>query len=217
MAMMTLRRVVVALGLVLGLSLLPAAGRAADVDLGRATVQGAVNEGISTFVGTRHPLAERSRLLDDLLRRYIDPSMLSAGILGRYWGKISPAEQSAFSELFVRYLVTSYVGILGRAEPGTSVKVTGGDDLGSKVRVRSSALLPSQPGDPIPVEWEVATTADGRPVIMDLTAQGVSLIRAMKDDSASVLRSSGGKIDPLMEALRRKIEYNEKANAAQAG
>ncbi|WP_242443020.1 ABC transporter substrate-binding protein [Magnetospirillum sp. 15-1] len=217
MAMVTLRHMAAALGLALGLLLLPVAGRAADVELGRTTVQSAVNEGISTFVGTRHPLAERSRLLDSLLRRYIDPSMLSASILGRYWGKISPAEQSAFSELFVRYLVTSYVGILGRAEPGTSVRVADGSDLGTKVRVRSSAMLPSQPGDPIPVEWEVATTADGRPVIMDLTAQGVSLIRAMKDDFASVLRSSGGKIEPLMEALQRKIDANEKANAAQAG
>lgn len=217
MAMISLRHMAVALVLALGLSVLPAAGRAADVELGRKTVQGAVDEGISTFVGKKHPLPERSRLLDDLLRRYIDPPMLSASILGRYWGKISPAEQNAFSELFVRYLVTSYVGILGRAEPGTMVKVAEGVDIGTKVRVLSSAALPSQPGEPIPVEWEVATTADGKPVIMDLTAQGVSLIRAMKDDFASVLRSSGGKIEPLMEALQRKIESNEKVNAAQAG
>lgn len=213
MAMISLRRA--AATVLLALSVLAFAGtaRAADVELGRKTVQGAVDEGIARFVGTIHPLPERTRLLDDLLRRYVDPAMLSASVLGRHWGKITPAEQSAFSQLFVRYLVTSYVGTLRRAEPGTSVKVTDAVDMGAKVKVLSSAMLPSQPGEPIPVEWEVATTPDGRPVIMDLTAQGVSLIRAMKDDFASVLRASGGRIEPLMEALQRKIDANEAENA----
>lgn len=217
MVMITLRRMTVAVVLGLAVSLAPSVGRAADVEQGRTIVQSAVDEGISTFVGTKLPLPERTAKLDNLLRRYVDPTMLSASILGRYWGRISPDEQKAFSELFVRYLVTSYVGMLGRAEPGTSLRVDQGVDLGSRVRVLSTASLPSQPGEPIPVEWDVANTADGKPVIMDLTAQGVSLIRAMKDDFASVLRSSGGKIEPLMDALRRKIESNEKTNAAQAG
>lgn len=217
MAMTYLRRIAATVVLAIGAFLHSGVAMAADVAQGQQVVQSAVDEGISTFVGKKHPLAERSRLLDDLLRRYVDPPMLSASILGRYWGKISPSEQSAFSELFVRYLVTSYVSILGRAEPGTTVKINQAVDLGTRVRVLSTASLPSRPGEPIPVEWEVATTAEGKPVILDLTAQGVSLIRAMKDDFASVLRSSGGKIEPLMEALRRKIEDNDKVNAAQAG
>lgn len=207
-----LRSLVSAMVLALGLVLVPGAGRAADVDLARKTVQGAVDEGLSTFVGKKIPVGERTRLLDALLRRYVDPAMLSAGILGRYWGKITPTEQTAFSDLFVRYLVTSYVGLLGRAESGVRLQVDGGQDLGARAKVFSSAYLPAEPVTPIPVEWEVATTPDGKPVIMDLTAQGVSLIRAMHDDFASVLRSSGGRIEPLMAALQRKIDDNEKVN-----
>jgi phospholipid transport system substrate-binding protein len=216
MAMTFLRRWAGTMMLALGVSLACGAAQAADVEQGRRIVQNAVDEGIGTFVGKAYPLPERARLLDDLLRRHVDPSMLSASILGRYWAKIAEGEQKAFSELFVRYLVTSYVGVLGRAEPGTVVKVTGSVDQGSTVKVLSSAMLPSQPGEPIPVEWLVVTTPDGKPVIMDLSAQGVSLIRAMKDDFASVLRGSGGKIQPLMDALERKIDANEKENAALA-
>jgi phospholipid transport system substrate-binding protein len=217
MAFTSFRHLALAVLLTLCFALQPSGGHAADVDQGRKTVQAAVDEGLSTFVGKKHPLAERSRLLDDLLRRYVDPPMLSASILGRYWSKISPAEQQAFSDLFIRYLVSSYVSILGRAEPGTTLTVKDGVEVGSRIKINSMASLPSQPGEPIPVEWEVAANANGKPVIMDLTAQGVSLIRAMKDDFASVLRASGGKIEPLMEALQRKIEANEKVNAAQAG
>lgn len=217
MALTFFRHLALAVMLTLCFTLLPSGSHAADVDQGRKIVQAAVDEGISTFVGKKHPLAERSRLLDDLLRRYVDPPMLSASILGRYWGKISPAEQQAFSDLFVRYLVTSYVSILGRAEPGTTLTVKDGMEMGSRIKVMSTAFLPSKPGEPIPVEWDVAATTDGKLVVMDLTAQGVSLIRAMKDDFASVLRASGGKIEPLMDALQRKIEDNDKVNAAQAG
>ncbi|MBI3443794.1 MAG: ABC transporter substrate-binding protein [Magnetospirillum sp.] len=201
--------------LALGLSQMSTPCRAADVDLARRTVQSAVDEGLSTFVGKTIPLEQRTRLLDSLLRRYVDPTMLSASILGRYWPKITPAEQSAFSELFVRYLVTSYVGLLGRAESGLRFTVEGGQDLGARARVLSNAYLPSEPVTPIPVVWEVATNPQGKPVVMDLTAQGVSLIRAMHDDFASVLRSSGGKIEPLMAGLQRKIDDNEKVNAGR--
>jgi phospholipid transport system substrate-binding protein len=217
MALSSFRHLALTILLILCSAFLPSGSRAADVDLGRKMVQAAVDEGISTFVGKKHPLPERSRLLDNLLRRYVDPPMLSASILGRYWSKITPAEQQAFSDLFIRYLVSSYVSILGRAEPGTTLKVKDGIETGSRIKVTSTAFLPSQPGEPIPVEWDVAANADGKLVVMDLTAQGVSLIRAMKDDFASVLRASGGKIEPLMEALQRKIDANEKVNAAQAG
>lgn len=212
MVAVSLRRLLPAVMAVM-LLVAPGLARAADVAQARAAVQSAVDEGIATFVGTRLPLAERSARLESLLRRYVDPPMLSASILGRHWNRITPDEQKTFSELFVRYLVTSYVGVLGRAEAGTTLKVTDGIDQGSRAKVLSVAALPSQPGVPIPVEWDVALTADGRPAIMDLTAQGVSLIRAMRDDFASVLRSSGGRIEPLLDALKRKIDANEAENA----
>ena len=212
---MSLRKIVSMVLVVLGLALMSRPGQAAEADTARATVQAAVDEGLATFVGKKILFAERTRLLDSLLRRYVDPPMLSASILGRYWGKITPAEQSAFSDLFIRYLVTSYAGMLGRAEDGVRMQLGQAQSAGSRVKVQSEAFLPSEPATPIPVEWDVATNADGKAVIMDLTAQGISLIRAMRDDFASVLRSSGGKIEPLMDALQRKIDENEKVNAGR--
>ncbi|TAN71164.1 MAG: ABC transporter substrate-binding protein [Magnetospirillum sp.] len=188
--------------------------QAADAQIARATVQAAVDDGLTTFLGQTHSLPERARLLDGLLRRYTDPTMLAASLLGRHWGKITPAEQAAFTDTFMRYLVSSYVGLLKNIQPGVKVDIGEAVDQGSRVKVASIAYLPSQPGAPVPVEWDVATTADGKPVLMDVTAEGVSIIRAMREDFASVLRGSGGRIDPLMEALRRKIDANDKDNVA---
>lgn len=190
----------------------PPLSRAAETEKARSTIQAAVDEGLTTFASQSHPLDERARLLDRLLRRYSDPTLLAASILGRHWGKISAAEQAAFSETFLRYLVSSYVGLLKNLQPGTAVKVGDTQEAGTRLKVASVVSLPSQPGAPIPVEWELVETADGRVVVMDVTAEGISIIRAMREDFASVLRGSGGKIEPLMEALRRKIAENDQTN-----
>ncbi len=207
-------RVLVALALMAGGLAAMTPASATDATTAHDTVKTAVGEGLGTFAGKTYPLDERTRLLDGLMRRYTDPTMLSAALLGRHWNKITPQEQAAFSDLFVRYLVSSYVGLLRNLQPGLTIDVGAAEDLGGRFRVPSTAHLPSQPGIPVPLEWEVATTPGGKPVVMDLSAEGISIIRAMRDDFASVLRSSGGKIDPLMEALQRKIDSNEKANTA---
>jgi phospholipid transport system substrate-binding protein len=191
----------------------PGCAAAAEQASPRAAVEAAVGEGLATFVGSGHSQAERTRLLDGLLRRHSDPALLSASILGRYWGKITPAEQEAFAETFMGYLVSSYSGLLKNLQSGVAVRIDDAVDLGGRYRVGSMVTLPSQPTVPVPVDWELVVAADGRLVIIDVTAEGVSMIRAMREEFASVLRGSGGKIDLLMEALRRKIAENEASNA----
>ncbi len=214
--MVTVRALISVTAILLLLAVVgPRPAQAADTQAARIMVQAAVNDGLASFAGKTKPLAERERLLDGLLRRYGDPAMLSASMLGRYWGKISPAEQTAFVETFMRYLVSSYAGLLKDLEPGVKIEVNDAVDLGARVRVSSNARFPSEPGVLVPADWEVATTADGKLVIMDVSVEGVSIIRAMREDFSSVLRSSGGKVAPLMEALQRKIDANDKANAAQ--
>ena len=189
-------------------------GSAAETDQARVTIQAAVNEGLGTFTDRSYSLEDRTRLLDGLLRRYSDPTLLSANILGRYWGKISPTEQREFSETFMHYLVSSFVGLLKNLESGVTVRVGDAFEVGSRIRVTSVVTFPSEPGVAIPVDWELATAPDGRQVVVDVTAEGISIIRAMREDFASVLRSSGGKIEPLMDALSRKIAENNKTNMA---
>ncbi|CAA7620406.1 phospholipid-binding protein MlaC [Magnetospirillum sp. SS-4] len=213
---MTASRLLAALTLSLLVTVLPLrpAG-AGDARTARDAVQAAVGEGLDTFVAKGHSLAERTRLLDGLLRRHSDPSMLSSYILGRHWGKLEAAERTAFSDVFMRYLVSSYVGLLKNLKTGVAVQVGDARPVDGRFRVASMVTLPSQPSIPIPVDWDVVDAPDGRPVIIDVTAEGVSIIRAMREDFASVLRNSGGRIEPLMEALGRKITTNDASNTQQ--
>lgn len=188
---------------------------AADTQASRTMVQTAIDDGLARFAGKALSLADRTSQLDGLLRRYTDPTMLSASILGRYWGKITPAEQRDFSETFMRYLVSSYAGMLRTLQSGVRVEMGDAVDLGERVRVSTVVRMPSDPAVPVPVDWDVASTPGGGLAIMDVSAEGVSIIRAMREDFASVLRRSGGKLDPLMDALRGKIAANDQDNATE--
>jgi len=188
---------------------------AADVAAARATVQSALQEGIDSFgSGKSYPLEERSRLLEGIVRHNTDPGLLSAAVLGRSWAKLPPDQQNAFSERLVTFLVSSYVGMLSEPANGVVFTVGEGEDLGNRVRVPSEVRRTAAGAPPSLVEWVVGFTPDGRPGIVDLTVDGISLIRAMHEDFTSVLRSSGGRIEPLMDALARKIEANDAANRA---
>jgi ABC-type transporter MlaC component len=211
--MMMVFRVLISMVMVLVLSM--GTARAADVAAAQALVQSALSDGVGTFAsGQTYPLEERTRLLDSILRRHADPALLSAAVLGRAWTRITPEEQAAFSERLIQFLVSSYVGMLTEADSGVTFRVGDGVDLGARVRVPSEVVRTLPGALPTPVEWEVAFTPDGRPGVVDLVADGVSLIRAMREDFGSVVRASGGRIEPLMDALARKIEDNNKANAA---
>jgi len=199
----------------LGLALLvPGAARAADPARARAVVESALHDGIESFAGPTLPLEDRRVRLDSMLRRHSDPTLLSARILGRYWARFEPAEQATFSDLLIRFMVASYAGLLVDVPTGVTYVIDEPTDLGDRIRVPTTVSLPGPGAVPQPVDWEVAEV-DGRAVIVDLTVEGVSLLKAMHEDFVSVLRASGGKAEPLFEAMRRKIAINEQSSPAR--
>jgi ABC-type transporter MlaC component len=207
-----------ALCLVLGLGLLVlgpvASARAGDTALARSTVEAALKDGLGSFAGTTLPIEERRLRLDRLLRTYSAPPLLSARVLGRYWAKTQPQDQTAFADLLIRFMVSSYAGLLVDVPTGITFTLGEPTDLGTRVRVPCTVTMPGPGGESSPVEWEVTTPEGGGAAIVDLTVEGVSLLRAMHEDFASVLRGSGGQIDPLLQALRAKIATNEQAAPA---
>lgn len=202
-----------ALCLVLGLLILGPAesARAGDPARARSTVEAALKDGLGSFAGATLPIEERRARLDRLLRTYSTPPLLSARVLGRYWAKTQPQDQTVFADLLIRFMVSSYAELLVDVPTGITFTLGEPVDQGAWVRVPCTVTLPGPGGESSPVEWEVATPEGGGAAIVDLTVEGVSLLRAMHEDFASVLRNSGGQIDPLIQALRAKIASDEQA------
>lgn len=186
------------------------AALAADIAAARATVQSALEEGIGTFAsGKTYPFQERRERLEGLIRSHTDPELLSAAVLGRTWIKLPAEQQSAFATRLVGFLVTTYAGMLNEPADNISFAVGEPEDLGSRVRVPSEIHHGGAAEAPTRVDWTVAFAPDGHPGIVDIAVDGVSVTRAMREDFTSVLRSSGGMIQGLLDALVHKAEANE--------
>jgi phospholipid transport system substrate-binding protein len=122
-------------------------------------------------------------------------------VLGRYW-RTSTAEQKAeYLKLFEDFIVQAYAGrfkelsdkkfIVGLAQP-----VTEEDTL-----VQSQII--ELKGPPIKVNWRVRRIPQGFKVV-DVQVEGVSMSITQRDEFAAVIQSSGGKVDGLISALRKK-------------
>jgi phospholipid transport system substrate-binding protein len=124
-------------------------------------------------------------------------------VLGRHWRRASEAERAEFAQLFEDYLVASYAQKLSEYG-GEKLVVQGGRPKGKSGAVVASRVVPPE-GAPFQVEWRLRRAGDDWRII-DVVVEGVSMAVTQRSEFSSVIASRGGKIDGLLDALRRQIQ-----------
>ncbi|MFP6744233.1 MAG: ABC transporter substrate-binding protein, partial [Alphaproteobacteria bacterium] len=133
----------------------------------------------------------------DLLNQGFDLVFMGRFALGSYWRAASPAQQTAYLNLFGEYLVQTYAARLGSHSSGT-MTVTGARQAGDKdVVVRTQAGTAG--GHAVVAEWRVRSGANGYRII-DISIEGISLVMTHRAEFAAVVQRHG--IDGLLASLR---------------
>lgn len=132
-------------------------------------------------------------------------------VLGRHWRRASEAERAEFAQLFEDYLVASYAQKLSEYG-GEKLVVQGGRPKGKSGAVVASRVVPPE-GAPFQVEWRLRRAGDGWRII-DVVVEGVSMAVTQRSEFSSVIASRGGKIDGLLDALRRQIQQADSIAAS---
>ncbi len=197
---------------VVALTLSPPA-RAVEPQAAVTLVQQAVKDAMDQFAGKQFSAEESRPKLDALVDRYIDRRQIAEAILGRYWKRATPEQQTRFEKLVLDYALSGFGGGVTDLSAEQKITVTGTAVDGERVTVHSVSTEPGE--DPTPVEWVIGPVG-GRTVIVDVFIEGVSPITTMRDDFTAVLRSNGGNIDGLMAAMQKKMDANKAAGAAPA-
>lgn len=182
--------------------LIPSLAHADDTDMAKQTVAAVAEEALHQFTPS---LTDRERdvKLRTLVTKYSDVTTVSQLILGRYWTKATPDQQTSFKSLLVDYAIGSWSKQLAALPPDERIDITGavaGTD--GHVIVHASSISAKET---IPVDWLVAKADDGHWAVVDVTAEGVSVMQTMKGDFTAIIRAHGGNMDALLEALRQKI------------
>lgn len=152
------------------------------------------------------PLPEKRAKVADILRDAVDVRGVGQFVLGRYWRTASQDERAEFLRLYEETLVRNLSARFGELR-GVTFAVTRAQPRGEDGVIVSTTV--DRPGQPtVALDWLVSEAA-GRPQIVDLVAEGTSLRITQRSEYSSVIQRGGGRLDALLDALRRQLAQLE--------
>lgn len=133
------------------------------------------------------------RLLDD----YFDLPTIARLVLGRHWRAAAPEQRESFAQAFEEHIVRVYTSRL-RSYNGEEAEIRG-----TAARTARDAVVAMEvrrpEGPPLRLDWLVRR-AESRYRVIDVAAQGVSLLVTKREEFDAVVERDG--LDGLIAQLR---------------
>lgn len=151
----------------------------------------------------RQDLDKEAKLaeLEKLLEQATDLDLIARLVLGRYWRQATPEQRQRYLELFRALLRRAIAERLDRYSGQTYdvAEVKKVDDRDTIVRT-----LVHRPdgGEPYVVDWRLRER-DGRLLIIDVVAEGVSLLLTQRSEVAEIVGQKG--IDGLLATMEERL------------
>jgi phospholipid transport system substrate-binding protein len=138
-----------------------------------------------------------------LLNRATDLELVSRLVLGQYWRSASDAQRKDYTELFRALVIKAMADRLNQYG-GETFEVTGSRAVDARDTLVSTRIhIPRQGSAPINVDWRVRAI-DERLAIIDLVAEGVSMVVTQRSEVTAVVGQRG--MDALIEEMRTRLE-----------
>ncbi len=198
---MSHRRQLLAAGLLLlGLTAAPIAHASADPS---SFVQEVSNKAI-TELAVAHDATDKDRAakLKPILEQYFDMPGIAKYMLGSYWRKATPEEQTGFTAALTDFLALSY-GKRFATYTGHQMQMGRVRDDGDGLSTVFSVVKLSN-GEEARVDWIILSQAASFK-ISDVKVEGLSLADTHRQEFASVISSNGGSVAKLIEVLKKKV------------
>lgn len=146
---------------------------------------------------------ERAAAVRRLLNEYFNLPLIGRAVLGRHWRTITDAQKEAYQEAFEDHTV-DLIGAQLDLITGDSLNI-----LRTVPRNERETFVYSHftraGEEPLEVQWRFRNRkSDGKPRIVDVAVEGVSLFATKRQDFAAIMEAEG--IDGLVNALRSMHE-----------
>jgi len=146
-----------------------------------------------------------------LVREKFDFEVMSQGVLGPNWHRISTEEREHFIESFALLLEETYIG---RVKEYTDQDIRFGDEQIRQNRAMVDTYVAMQSGDEIPISYKMLQR-NGEWQVYDVVIEEVSLVRNYRSSYSSVLRKKD--MAGLLEEMQTKIEELKQRHAEEDG
>ena len=185
--------------------LLAAPVRAAAQDLNGAKdfVSNLANQTIDTMRAKGVPESQRVEQFRRLFVASVDMPVIGKLVLARHWRSATPQQRQDFLKLFEDVVVLTWSRRFEDAANDVKLDVTDAKpDVDGGVLVDSRILRDKQ--DPVPLIWRLRPVDSGYHVV-DLVAEGTSMVFTYREEYASVINQHGGNVEGLIDALKNLV------------
>ncbi len=145
---------------------------------------------------------QRQARFREILTETFDLPTIARFTLGRYWRIASKKQRDDYVRLFEEFIVQAYSHRF-KDLSGQTFEVKQSHEINARDRLVLSEIKIKPGKPPIRVNWRVRRRDNAYRVI-DVVVEGVSMSVTQRDEFAAVIRRSGGKVEGLLAALRRK-------------
>ncbi|HET6467365.1 MAG TPA: ABC transporter substrate-binding protein [Geminicoccaceae bacterium] len=149
----------------------------------------------------RADAAERLRDLVGVLNRSTDLDLVGRLVMGQHWRTATEQQRARFLELFRALVVRTMADGLNRYS-GETFEITGSRAIDERDVVVSTLIVAPSSPQPTRVDWRVRQQ-DGRFQIIDIIAEGVSMVVTQRSEVAEVVGQRG--IDGLLATLEDRL------------
>lgn len=189
--------------LAIGVALLPAVALAEE-DNGKAeTFLVSLGErAIVVAKDSEASVEDRETRIRALLREGFDVPVIARLVLGKHWRKIDKDQRSEFVSVFEDVMVQQSLLIFGKYAGETfDVKAVGPDRANPKLLAVSTQI--NRPNGAVAkVDWRLRKRGKDYKII-DIVAEGISMALTLRQEYDSVIQQNGGKVEHLIEKLRK--------------
>jgi phospholipid transport system substrate-binding protein len=154
-------------------------------DLGKRAIDSLTKPGVSQ--------GQLESRFQNLLEEGFDVQAIGQFVMGRYWNRMSPDQQSRFIPIFEKRLTKSYANRFQEYR-GVIFDVKDARSEGSHIIVTSTIQKPG--GPKTPVDWRVK---NGK--IHDVKVEGVSMSITIRDEYSALIQSKNGNMDEFLNSL----------------
>ena len=200
-----LSRRLLILATVVGSLFLAAPGRAQAEDFQPAKdfVANLANQTIETMRAKGVPDSQRVEQFRRLFVSSVDMPVIGKLVLARHWRTSTPEQQQEFLHLFEDVVVLTWSSRFKDAADDVKLEVTDArTDVDGSTLVESRIARDKQ--EPVPLIWRLRSH-DGAFHVVDLIAEGTSMVFTYREEYASVINRHGGKVEGLIEELKKLV------------
>ena len=136
-----------------------------------------------------------------ILQQSFELKLIARFTLGRFWRRASAAQQKEYTRLFEDFIVKAYATRFSDYK-GEKFIVGKVRNINNRDTLVQSELTLAD-GRKIPVYWRVRNGKSLK--IIDVLVEGVSMAITQRDEFSAIINRSGGRLDGLITALRKKL------------